>query len=341
MTAPDPLHSPSRIPLVSGAVVAVRRRPWLAYALAASALALALYDWQLMQNTQQQQALSQQQLLRLEKRLLNNQRQLLQLQDSLALRQQQLDALHSRMAHWDQNISAEQRRRWLLGEADHYLRLASQHLQLSRDIEGARALLDVADQQLAAQNDPQLLPLRQAIAHDRLQLSTALAVDVSGIYLRLAALSERCASLPLTLAASQRPPTDTPAPATTAASTSADHSPLSQAWARLRRLLIVRQHETVLGAQADASTQALSREALRLDLAQAQLALLRGEPVLYRASLRLAEQRLGRDFALLPEAQRQALHTELRALAAINIRPTLPTLDASLRALAASSPEQP
>ena len=52
-----------------------------------------------------------------------------------------------------------------------------------------------------------------------------------------------------------------------------------QGWARLRSLITVRHYEEPVRPLLSDAERALVREALRLDLAQAQLALMRGEEV--------------------------------------------------------------
>ncbi|HEX6592590.1 MAG TPA: uroporphyrinogen-III C-methyltransferase [Moraxellaceae bacterium] len=335
MTPSDKQFSPTRIPLVSGAVVAVRARPWLAYVLALGALLLAGYVWKLAHDEGQALQAEHARLLQLESRLADNQRQQQRLVDDLTLRSRQLDELHARMARWDSSMNADQRRAWLLTETDHYLRLAQQHLSLTRDIIGARTLLDVADRLVAAQSDNRLLPLREAIARDRMALSAALGVDVAGVYLRLGALSEHVGSLQLPILAGERKAQRgdvVPAPVVTQES-----GLLAEGWAKVRALVTVRHYEEPLRPLLSEADRALVREAVRLDLAQAQLGLLRGEPAIYQASLQAAKARLGRYFPLLPKAELNDLQQELNALAEVDIRPALPDLGNSLRALDALS----
>jgi len=197
MSPRDKPLSESRIPLVSGAVVAVRSRPYLAYLLAVLALALGFYAWQMAATDARALRAEHEKLAALENRVGELRRQQQRLLDDLALKGRQLDELGLRLSRLDDTLNADQRRAWLVNEADHYLRMAQQHLLLTRDVEGARALLEVADRLLAAHADNRLLPLRQALARDRLALTTAMAVDVPGTYLRLGALSERIAAVQL------------------------------------------------------------------------------------------------------------------------------------------------
>lgn len=337
MTVRDKPATDSRIPLVSGAVIAVRARPYLAYLLALLALGLGGYVWWVAREDASVLHGDHDKLAQLEVRVGELRRQQQRLVDDLALKGRQLDSLVSRLGRLDETLNAEQRRAWLLNEADHYLHLAQQHLQLTRDIAGARTLLDVADRLLAAHGDNRLLPLRQAIARDRLALAAAAAVDVPGLYLRLNAVGDRVAALRLPTEGGARPGADTVLPAPAPAGESA----LADGWARLRGLVTVRRHEAPLQPLMSEADRALVRESIRLDLSQAQLGLLRGEPVVYRQSLASARARLGRYFALLPKAELALLQQELAALAAVDIRPALPDLAASITALDALVAHEP
>lgn len=331
MTTQDPMAGSTRIPLVtSPAMLTLRTRPYLAYLLALLALALAAYVWR--GSVDAATALHQQQenLLRIESRLLALQRQQQRQGDELALKSLKLDEVGAKLARWDDTLNATQRQVWLLNEADHYLRLAQQHLQLTRDVAGARALLDVADRLLARHGDTQVLVLRNAIAKDRFALSTAMGMDVPGLYLRLAALSERVGALQLPQVASTAlPQTD----AMVRAATPAGSSLMEAGWAKMRALVTLRHYDEPLRPLLSAADRGLVREALRLDLAQTQLAVMRGEPAIYQSSLLTAKSRLARYFSLLPKAEYDNLMAELLALSAVDIRPALPDLAASIQAL--------
>jgi uroporphyrin-3 C-methyltransferase len=336
MTVRDKPATDSRIPLVSGAVIAVRSRPYLAYLLALLALGLGSYVWWLSREDATVLRSDHDKLVQLEARVGELRRQQQRLVDDLALKGRQVDALVSRLGRLDETLNAEQRRAWLLNEADHYLHLAQQHLQLTRDIAGARTLLDVADRLLAAHGDNRLLPLRQAIARDRLALSAAAAVDVPGLYLRLNAVGERVATLRIPAESGGRPAAGAVVPAPLPG-----ESALENGWSRLRGLVTVRRHEAPLQPLMSAADRALVRESIRLDISQAQLGLLRGEPVIFRQSLASARARLGRHFALLPKAELALLEKELETLAAVDIRPALPDLAASIAALDALVAHEP
>jgi uroporphyrin-3 C-methyltransferase len=326
----------TRVPLVSGsALLPVRRRPAIfATLLALSALGVGAYLWNNSLDAATALQAEHDKLATLEARLVGMQRQQQHLLDDLTLKSRQLDEVGARVAKWDETLNSDQRRGWLLAEADHYLRLAEQHLLLTRDVVGARTLLEVADRLLAAHGDNRLLPLRQALAHDRLALNAALRVDVPGTYLRLGALSERLAQASMPMLADERAQTrGQVTPAMLVAATSNNASLFDQGWARLRGLVTVRHYEEPVRPLLSDAERALVREALRLDVAQAQLALMRGEPEIYRHSVKTARERFARYYVRLAQPEYQGLLKELDSLAALDVKPAMPDLRASLHAL--------
>lgn len=324
-------QSNTRVPLVSGPVLPPprRRSALLATVVALAALGLAGWQWQQSRAAMAREQALAERVAAVEARHTELQRQQQRQLDDLTLRSRQLDDVAAQLARWDDTLNADQRRRWLLSESEHYLRLAEQHLLLTRDIAGGLTLLDVADRLLAAHGDNRLLPLREALARDRLALKAAASVDVPGTYLRLGALDERFGRLQLPVLAGERAgrggQVEAPPPVPAA---NANVSLWQAGLARLRQLVTIRHYdEPVRPLLSDAERQ-LVREAMRLDLAQAQLALLRGEPVIYRQSLETARGRLAQYYSLLPKAEYAGLADELAALAAHDIRPALPALGA-------------
>jgi uroporphyrin-3 C-methyltransferase len=259
---------------------------------------------------------------------------------ALAQLQHQVDGLNT-------TLSADQRKQWQLAEVDYYVRLAEQHLILTRDVQGARALLDVADRILAATNDNDLLKLRAAIASDRLALSAASKVDVAGTYLRLSALDQRLALLPVPMEAGghrQQGAIQAPASAEpTAASGWRDHMQdlMNQGVAKFRGLITVRHYAEPIKPLMSDAERALVTENLRLHLGQAQLALLHGEDSVYQASLKTAQDDFARYFQLLPAPEYTAIQQELAALAQVQVSPAVPDLRASVGALNALSDKLP
>jgi len=94
------------------------------------------------------------------------------------------------------SMSSISRDDWLLAEAEYLLKLANQRVLVEREPAGAEALLVEADGILRDLVDPDLFPLRKAIAQDLAALRLSKSVDVEGIYLSLLALAEQVSSLP-------------------------------------------------------------------------------------------------------------------------------------------------
>lgn len=322
----------TRQPLVTAPLPRPRSgRPVFTFLLAAAALGLAAYNWM---NSAEVSRHLQQERLRLEAvdgRLNSLAREQRQLGDSDAMKARLLAEVQARLGTLDQSLSADQRRQWLLAEVDHYVRLAEQHLLLTRDVQGAKALLDVSDRLLAPINDNDLLRLRQAIAGDRLALDSAARIDTAGIYLRLAALSDRVAAARLPLDAGNRHEQGqvVAAPAEEAAPASL----LAQGWQKFRDLITVRRYDEPVKPLLGDAERRLIQQNLQLDLGEAQLAVMRGEAGVYRAALTSARDRLARYFQQLPAPEYEALQRELQALADIDIRPAVPDLKASTGAL--------
>ena len=55
---------------------------------------------------------------------------------------------------------------WLVDEAETMLNLASQQLLLSGNVQGAAAVLEHIDSRLSRFDQPELLPIKQAVSHD-------------------------------------------------------------------------------------------------------------------------------------------------------------------------------
>ena len=94
------------------------------------------------------------------------------------------------------SISTTSREDWLLAEAEYLLKLANQRVLIEKNATGADALLVEADQILLGLEDPDLFPLRQAIANDLAALRLTKKIDIEGLYLGLSALANAIEYLP-------------------------------------------------------------------------------------------------------------------------------------------------
>ncbi|MCP1366791.1 uroporphyrinogen-III C-methyltransferase, partial [Halomonas sp. BBD48] len=107
---------------------------------------------------------------------------------------------------------------------------------------------------------------------------------------------------------------------------------LSRLWQEIKELVVVRRHDQALEALMTPEQESYLRQNVRLQLEQAQLALLQANPELYRASLEKAITLIEGYYDTDSDGVQQVLDT-LRSLMDKTIRPELPDISESLQAL--------
>jgi uroporphyrin-3 C-methyltransferase len=110
---------------------------------------------------------------------------------------------------------------WMLHEVQHVLRMAQHRLLLDRDIKGALAGLDAADQRLSQIDDLRLIPIRKSIANQILALQEYSHPDYIGLQLKL---DNAIASLRTGLVSSPKPATESATPTEDNATEAAPHA---------------------------------------------------------------------------------------------------------------------
>ncbi|HNN65363.1 MAG TPA: uroporphyrinogen-III C-methyltransferase [Pseudomonadales bacterium] len=239
---------------------------------------------------------------------------------------QRLDAVTAAQQQFNQGDTPRQ---WRLAEAEHLLRLANDQLLAGRPLRFARQQLATADRLVAELDDPQLQPLRAALAADLAALDGHAPADVEGQFFRLSAGIGQVDRLP---------PRGTPSLAeATTGEPAAPVQPgwrgwLDRIWQQLRPLVVIRQRTQSVEPLLTSSQTAMLRQQLQLQLQLAQLALLRGEPSIYHTSLDAALDLLDRQFDG-NAAEVTALRATLRELTQQPIATAAPTLEASLSAV--------
>jgi uroporphyrin-3 C-methyltransferase len=213
---------------------------------------------------------------------------------------------------------------WKLAEVEYLLRIANHRVLMERDVAGAQQLLAAADAILAELDDFALYPVRARLADERLALASLSTNDLQGVYLRIEAVKNRIAELPLRvpqyLVAQPAEPSD--------------------AAANLWDQLVARLSEYLKFRRFDGTTKPLlaPEEAvylelnLRLMLERAQLALLRREQLIYEQSLTTA-----RDWLLeFQDGDERAVRdtvAELDAARTVQLNQLLPDISGSLNTL--------
>ena len=223
---------------------------------------------------------------------------------------------------------------WSLAEVQYLLQVANQRLQLQRDVLTATAALKSADQRLQELADPGFNTVREQIASEIAALQAVAQPDLPGISLALTQLAARVEALPLK--DSQPLPQFEPAADSAAATdglTMDDWKRLPGIiWEELKRLVVVRRNDEPVGPMLAPDQRYFLYQNLRLQLDAARLAALQGAQDSYAASLNMAGAWLSEYFDV-EAAPVSAVQSELARLVAIDVRPELPDISASLRAL--------
>ncbi|WP_444920737.1 uroporphyrinogen-III C-methyltransferase [Microbulbifer sp. CnH-101-G] len=254
-------------------------------------------------------------------------RTIAQLQQQLAGMQRSLTAQGNRLSELG-NVSRED---WQLAEADYLLRMANQRLMLEDNSRAALGLVEKVDTILRQVNLPDLYGVRQQLARDITALKLVENVDREGLYLRLRALEEQL------IHASIQPKFDMAQPQkeeTKAEPSQENQSPWERSWQHFTAFL----RDSVRPIDGDINPVMLSpqsetrfRQTLRLNMEQAQLALLRGDSTVYKDALESARELLLTYGTA--NAQRNALAQQLAELSEQPIQAQMPDLNASQVAL--------
>lgn len=208
---------------------------------------------------------------------------------------------------------------WLLNEAESLASLAQQRLLLSGDRAAAERLLEAADRVLARIDDPEVTPVREALAADLEKVRGARQVDTTGLVLRLGGLRSLVEEL-----------------AVPAGARGADAAPASEPeeagnwWQRLP--LTVRRHDEPLPLPLDDTGASLVRLQLFNELQRAQLAVMQSRPELYRDAIEAMGAVLQAWFPADRPRVRQ-LNQALSELREAPVEQALPEIGGGLRAI--------
>ena len=230
-----------------------------------------------------------------------------------------------RMSKIDQSI-------WRRAEATFNIRLAGQRLQFAGDVRGALTLLSQADVLLKSDSGDDVGAIRSAIAFDRTQLRAVEKLDMVGLMGRLSALDRQIQTLDLSAfdPSVRETGSDAISPIE-AGETSADTSVSLTLWEQtidtLASYFVITELES---PQQKPSTSDWSRFAvlsIKLNLEQAQVALLIRDSESFTDSLARAEVIL----AELPSSNDDpavvAVIDELAALSSLSLSLELPGLE--------------
>ena len=248
---------------------------------------------------------------------------------------ERLDALPGRLVALEERLDAVQggsfdaRGNLLRSEAEYYLTVANSELVLAGDFASAVTALELADGRLAELANPELAPVREAIAGELLALRSLRLPDIEGIVFGLGRLAARADELPMRA--------DLPGNLVGNVDEDLDAEPgLGRLWLAIERTLLdivrVERRDEPVPQALSVAARALSRRQLEVELELARIAALRADGQAFLSGLDLGLAILERDFdgeAAEVEGARMLL-TELRGF---DIDPKRPDISGSLNLL--------
>jgi len=221
------------------------------------------------------------------------------------------------------------RRGWALTETEQLLIIANHRLQLARDIPSAIASLETADRQLRALADPQLLPVRKAIASEITKLKELEPIDRAGMVLKLEALMGKTDELPLSVKARAKSLKEGSAGDKKPAE---EQSVWSELWDDIRNLIRIRDNVEQTLPLLPPEQSWFLRENLKLMISGARHALLANDKVSYEHSLNTANKWIKTYFDANTKTT-AAMLDEINLLSKTDIAISLPDISNSLKSL--------
>ena|SRR5213592_2232531 len=257
--------------------------------------------------------------------LRDSQGRIAQLEARLAESQSQQLALEALYQDLSRN-----RDEWQLAEIEQVLAIASQQLQLARNVRAALLALQLAEARLSRADRPQFAPIRRALARDIERLKATPAIDFAAVTGRIDNLIGGIDSLPLAFEerTERQPPPKEPA--------GAERGFLArlagEVWNELSQLVVVRKMGAAEPPLLPPSQAYFVRENLRLRLLNARASLLARDEAGYREDLRASLAWVQRYFDSRSKHTADAV-AQLKQLSAVSITFEMPTISESLDAV--------
>lgn len=222
---------------------------------------------------------------------------------------------------------------WMLKEVEHFIMVAERRLSLLGDVNGAQALMFEADQLVREMAEPAARPLRKAVQEDLYALNQAaeVSVDTEGLFTKLGLLNDKVGDLKISSIKYEMELTQSPTEEIV------PEDGLAYAWYEIKHFfksLVRVQHvtENEIKPLLLQDQQAFIEQNIRLLLEQAQLALLRGDQIVYNASLKEVANRIN-TYLRTNTSESQAFLKTLAELRQEVIDPAVPSIENSVRAV--------
>lgn len=246
------------------------------------------------------------------------------------LLQQKLDMVDQRIVSMTEGTA---RIDWMLAEVVHLVTVAERRLSLLGDVRGALALLESAEAVVKEMEEPLARTLRQSLIDDIQTLRSAQSevIDTEGLLLRIHSTQQRVQAL--------EPPRPTfrSEPVVVPEAVQAERAGFELFWYKLKTFVssLVRfqkNKEPLMSVAVDPQARFYLQQSITLLLDQAQLAVLRGEPMTYTLSLQETIDRVQRYMRVDTQDGERVLR-ELKELVLLPVKQKTPEIGGSMLAL--------
>ena len=249
---------------------------------------------------------------------------------------QEFDALAASIGELRSELgtSVEQ---WSLREVEHLLVIANQRARLGQDTVNARSALQLADQRLEQLEDPALLPVREALSREIAALGEVRTVDYAGTTNTLSLLSATLEDLPMRgitpISGPQAPAGEGSDAAAGAPSAGDDVIGFGKSLlADLGSLVQIEKDGAPVIPPLSPEIRQMIIERGKLILEGAQVALMRGQPVIFQDRLNAAEQWVRERYVADDDQTRRWLD-QIEGLRQVDPNVEIPDISGSLTAL--------
>ena len=224
----------------------------------------------------------------------DTQTQLNTTQETLLSSKKNLQALSTHMAT-AQLERGYQSNDWLLLKARYYLELSTINAQWSDNAPATVALLQAADALLATLHDPRAVPIRQAIAEEIAEWQAIPPLDITRLLTQLDAAQQTIDRLTVKVIPSLSPP---PSPDIAQKPSKTWRDRLQATLHQLEHFVVIQHHDEAIQPLFTPAYESMLRENIRLNLQEAQWAVIKHNSKVYQLSLTQAIDTMKRAFDL-------------------------------------------
>ncbi|MDP3270173.1 MAG: uroporphyrinogen-III C-methyltransferase [Legionella sp.] len=217
---------------------------------------------------------------------------------------------------------------WLLLKARYYMELAQINTHWSDNYSATIALLEQSDKLLTQLNDPKVFTVRQAIAQEIAQLKVSPSLDIAGLLSQLDAAQTSVDSLTL------QPPhsginDQSVEQNTTSTNNTTWRTRFNESVSLLEKMVVIRRNDEDIKPLISPLMESVLKDSIRLNLQEAQWAILNNNPLVYELTLKQAIRTLNRGFNE-DSPNTTVLLKKLNELQAINLKMEKPKIGTAL-----------